>query len=767
MLSIWRWYSRSEVVMLRRFSLLPMVIAGLMVMVFSLPVQVGASADVASAGKDPVSETPADSGGLGGRFMVEVSQRMARIADQLSEVGQGLLAAPDKIQDLAARAQDPQNLMRWGEMAGKVVLVLGAGFLVGWLVRRVLSRMRRAVDDRKTDRPAMRVVFLIKRTVIDVIPILAFGIAAYGVLPLTHPRFETRLVALTLINANVLVRFILALSNMVLAPRTPSLRLLPVGEETVVYLHIWIRRMVGLGLYGYFMLEAALVTGMPGGLYSFLMKFLALAITLMLVTLVMQNKNEVARWLRQDRPGPVEAAKTDPKPLRFPAIGTFRHRLADVWHMVAITLVVIIFVTWLLEIEGVMAFFFIGVAWTAAVVLLTGFLLRLVHRGVGWLFQISAELKTAFPGLEDRANRYQPFVRGALKAVVYVVAVFSIFEAWGLGTFSWLFSPLGGHIVGELMILVLIIAAAFVLWEIVSMVIERALVCETQKEIYNTRTLTLLPLFRNVVRITLAVIATMLVLSQIGINIGPLLAGAGVVGLAIGFGAQALVRDVITGAFILFEDAISVGDWVTAGGHSGTVERLSVRTLTLRDLAGTVHLIPFGEVTTVTNHNRDFGYALIDIGVAYRERYEDVVQALRDVAIELRQDETWGPNITGELEVLGMNNLADSAVEIRVRLRTRPMRQFAVRRAFLEKMKRVFDERDIEIPFPHRTIWFGTDKNGMAPPVYYAKNDPKAPPLEKPAAGPAIQLSSASEFGEGAVEGKESAGRQDAPDERV
>ena len=753
--------------MLRRFSLLSMVIAGLMVMVFSVPVQAGASADVASAEKDPVSETPADSGGLGGRFMAEVSQRMARMADQLSEVGQELLAAPDKIQDLAARAQDPQNLMRWGEMAGKVVLVLAAGFLAGWLVRRLLSRLRRALDDRKTDRSAMRVVFLIKRTVVDVIPILAFGIVAYGVLPLTHPRFETRLVALTLINANVLVRFILALSNMVLAPQTPSLRLLPVGEETVVYLHIWIRRMVGLGLYGYFMLEAGLLTGMPGGLYGFLMKFLALAITLMLVTLVMQNKNEVARWLRQDRPGPAEAAKTDPTPFRFPAIVTFRHRLADVWHMVAITLIVIIFVTWLLEIEGVMAFFFIAVAWTAAVVFLAGFLLRLVHRGVGWLFQINAELKTTFPGLEDRANRYQPFVRGALKAVVYVVAVFSIFEAWGLGTFSWLFSPLGGYIVGELVVLVLIIAGAFVLWEIVSMLIERALVCETQKKICNTRTLTLLPLFRNVVRITLAVIATMLVLSQIGINIGPLLAGAGVVGLAVGFGAQTLVRDVITGVFILIEDAISVGDWVTAGGHSGTVERLSVRTLTLRDLTGTVHLIPFGEVTTVTNHNRDFGYALIDVGVAYRERYENVVQALRDVAIELRQDETWGPNITGELEVLGINNLADSAVEIRVRLKTRPMRQFAVRRAFLEKMKRVFDERDIEIPFPHRTIWFGTDKNGMAPPLYYAKNVPKAPLLDKPAAEPAIQLASASEFGEGVVEAKESAGRQDAPDDRV
>jgi small conductance mechanosensitive channel len=275
------------------------------------------------------------------------------------------------------------------------------------------------------------------------------------------------------------------------------------------------------------------------------------------------------------------------------------------------------------------------------------------------------------------------------------------------------------------------------LWEVISLLIERSLTREEEKQLGSTRKMTLLPLLRNVVRISLGVIATMLVLSHVGINIGPLLAGAGVVGLAVGFGAQTLVRDVITGAFILLEDAISVGDWVTVAGYSGTVEGLSVRTMTLRDLSGTVYMIPFSEVTSVTNFNRGYGYALIDAAVAYRERYEEVVQALRDVAKELKEDESWGRYITGDLEVFGMNNLGDSAVEIRVRLRTLPMRQFAVRRAFLEHMKKIFDERGIEIPFPHHTIWFGVDKEGAAPPVYIAEKDKKAitPPGENPPEG--------------------------------
>ena len=218
----------------------------------------------------------------------------------------------------------------------------------------------------------------------------------------------------------------------------------------------------------------------------------------------------------------------------------------------------------------------------------------------------------------------------------------------------------------------------------------------------------------------------MSVLSHIGINIAPLLAGAGVVGLAVGFGAQTLVRDVITGAFILMEDSVSVGDWIEAGGYTGTVEHLTIRTLTLRDLTGAVFVIPFGEVTTVKNSNRDFGFALVDAGVAYREDYGEVVQALQDVATELRQDDIFGPDIIGELELFGLNNLGDSAVEVRVRLKTRPMRQFAVRRAFLERMKRIFDERGIEIPFPHQTIWFGEDKKGAAPPMRLLKTSQPA-----------------------------------------
>jgi len=704
------------------------------------PAESSENVEEASQSENRVAgEKTIDAGGLGGRLLVLASERMQRATELLSEAGQGLLAVPALFRELLLEAQDPRTLARWGERAGKILLVLLAALLAEWLVRRLLGRLRRSIEDQETDSFPFKALLLLAHTVLDIFPIAVFGLAAYGILPFTDPAYETRLITLTLVNTAVLARVLLALSRMVLALRLPALRLFSLGEETTHYLYIWIRRIVGLGVYGYFILEAGLLLAMPGGLYVFLMKSLGLSITAMLVILVRQNKNEVAEWLREDRITASEkqekgdellGAARQVRRIRFQALGALRRRLADFWHVVAIAIIVGSFLAWALEIEGGLAFLLSGLVMTAVVIALAHLLLRLVHHGVDRLFKVSEELKAAYPGLEARANRYKPFLRNTLKAVVYIIASFSILEVWGLNTLRWLFSPMGGVVVAELVALGLIIAGAFLLWEIVSVIIERSLTREAGKGKGSMRKLTLLPLLRNVIRITLVVMASMLVLSRLGINIGPLLAGAGIIGLAVGFGAQTLVRDVITGAFILVEDAISVGDWVEAGGHTGTVERLTVRTVTLRDLAGTVHIVPFGEVTTVTNYNREYGYALVDAGVAYREKYDDVVQALQDVAAELRQDETWGPSIIGDLEVFGLNNLADSAVEVRVRLKTLPLRQFGVRRAFLEKMKRVFDERGIEIPFPHRTIWFGTDKDGTAPPLYHAKEDRKA--LESP-----------------------------------
>jgi moderate conductance mechanosensitive channel len=681
-------------------------------------------------------ETEAESKGFAGHLLWAMSGYMQKINHVLADVGQNMLQTPDRIRDIAGQAQEPEVLRRWGEMGGKVILVLLAGFLAQLLVSRLLSRVRRSLEDRETYSKGFRAFLMLCSTLLELIPIAAFAAAAYGLLPLLQPRTGTQLVALTLINANVLVRVILAFTQLLLMPGIPSLRLLPLGSESVQYLYIWVRRVVRISVYGYFILEAVLILGLASSLYLFLLKMLGLIIALMVIILVLQNRTDVAVWLRgghqqTEKPDPrTKPEPVDPQFQKIRTVTALRRRFADFWHIAAILFTLGIFGTWALEIEGGVYFVARALILTIMVVVLTAFLFRISQQSLDQLFKISDELKKNYPNLEARANRYLPLLRHTVKGVLYIIAAFSIMQAWGIGTFSWIVSPQGGTVISKLLVIALIIGGAFVFWELVSLKIEAYMTKESEGvtgRTANKRILTLLPLLNNAIRIALVLVAGMSVLSHIGINIAPLLAGAGVVGLAVGFGAQTLVRDVITGAFILMEDSISVGDWVEAGGYAGTVEHLTVRTLTLRDLAGSIFVIPFGDVTTVKNSNRDFGYALVDAGVAYREDYGEVVQALQDVATELQQDQTWGPDIIGDLELFGLNNLGDSSVEVRVRLKTRPMRQFAVRRAFLERMKRIFDERGIEIPFPHQTIWFGEDKKGSAPPMRLLKSSPQAP----------------------------------------
>ncbi len=232
---------------------------------------------------------------------------------------------------------------------------------------------------------------------------------------------------------------------------------------------------------------------------------------------------------------------------------------------------------------------------------------------------------------------------------------------------------------------------------------------------FAKRTDTLNGISGNVLSVVVLVIALMMVLKEFGIDIGPILAGAGVLGLAVGFGAQNLVQDVISGFYILLEDQIRVGDVVQIAGKGGLVERVSLRMTVIRDLAGNVHYVRNGQIDVVTNMTKDFSMYVFDVGVAYREDTDEVVEVLREVAADLRGDEAYRGDILDDLEVLGVDQFADSAVIVKARIKTKPIRQWAVGREFNRRMKKAFDERNIEIPFPHVTVYAGEGKDGTAP----------------------------------------------------
>ncbi|WP_300662132.1 mechanosensitive ion channel family protein [Hydrogenophaga sp.] len=221
--------------------------------------------------------------------------------------------------------------------------------------------------------------------------------------------------------------------------------------------------------------------------------------------------------------------------------------------------------------------------------------------------------------------------------------------------------------------------------------------------------------FRYLASVVVSLIATMLVLAEVGVSVAPILGAAGVVGLAIGFGAQSLVKDFFTGFFILLENQIRQGDVVKLGDHAGMVEVVTLRYVQLRDYDGNVHYVPNGHISTVINMTRGFSNAVMDIGVAYRENVDEVMAVMRNVAANLQQDPAFRLKILAELEIAGVESLADSAVVIRCRFRTLPLEQWGVKREYLRRVKAAFDEHGIEIPYPHMTVYAGQDRQGKAP----------------------------------------------------
>ena len=218
---------------------------------------------------------------------------------------------------------------------------------------------------------------------------------------------------------------------------------------------------------------------------------------------------------------------------------------------------------------------------------------------------------------------------------------------------------------------------------------------------------TLVRLVRQAIIVLIWAIVFLLVLRQFGVDIGPILASAGVAGVAVGFGAQNLVRDIIAGFFLILENQVRVGDVAIVNGTGGLVEYVNFRTIILRDLSGVVHVFPNGTITTMSNMTSEWSAYVFDIGIAYKEDVDRVIQLMRDVGKKLKEDENFGPLMVDDVEVFGVDQFADSAVIIKGRLRTKPIKQWDVGREYRRRLKYAFDEAGVEIPFPHRSIYFG------------------------------------------------------------
>ena len=327
----------------------------------------------------------------------------------------------------------------------------------------------------------------------------------------------------------------------------------------------------------------------------------------------------------------------------------------------------------------------------------------LVSKGLRLLFRMIGRRLGQERQAPPRAARLAAF---AIHAALWLLAAVIVVSVWGLDLLAWA-SADGAPFVSAALRILLIVVIAVIAWELAIMAIEAAFRsaaadAETPRRAAQLRSLS--PMTRGATRTLIAIFAGMMIVSQLGVEIGPLLAGAGVVGIAVGFGAQTLVKDYLTGFSLILEDIVSVGDIVRIGDHGGLVETMALRTIRLRDFDGTLHVIPYSEAQTVHNLTKTFSYYVFNLPISYDSDIDRALDRMNWVGAQMQKDPAFKAAILEPIEVVGVDELADSGVVLKARIKTAPIKQWMVGREYNRRIKMEFDKAGIEIPVPHLKI---------------------------------------------------------------
>jgi small conductance mechanosensitive channel len=306
-----------------------------------------------------------------------------------------------------------------------------------------------------------------------------------------------------------------------------------------------------------------------------------------------------------------------------------------------------------------------------------------------------------------RTHRLARLAGWCVQAISSLAAVLIIADIWSFNLLAWTASPTGGRILAGLLRLALLLIAAVGAFELIGLAIARTMggfADRAEEPRRRAQLSTLAPLLCGIAQTAIVIVATLMALSELGVKIGPLLAGAGVVGVALGFGAQTLVKDFLTGIFLIVEDIVSVGDIVRIGDSGGLVEQMTLRTIRLRDFDGTVHVFPYSEAQVLHNLTKTFSYYVFNLQVSYDSDIDSALAIMKRVGAQLQANPDFADKILEPIEVVGVDNLADSGVVLKARIKTLPVQQWSVGREYNRRIKLAFDEAGIEIPFPHMKI---------------------------------------------------------------
>jgi small-conductance mechanosensitive channel len=621
------------------------------------------------------------------------------VRGRLAEIGLAAAGVPPALSAAAAWLAQGENQRLVATTVLLTGLVLAAGFSLEALPRRLFRRIGADGNGEPWGNAGI-VARLFIRLTVEIFVVAAFAAGSLGTLVLLYDQDEAAFpFLLSLVGAVVAIRLIATLARLLFSPREAAARLLPVGDREAELLYRQL--MILAGLLVMFRLVYELARDGGEGVRGLLALAMIWLFALALSRAIWRCRDLIFRYFRRDDAS-ASAASGVPR------------GLAAWLHWVAIGYVVV---------AGVAASFVrLATGNSIAGPILATFAILLVIPLADWLVRVGARSvvralsgRTAAPEEEEepgavrRREAYERVLVRNGRVLLSVGAVLAMAAVWSIDVGTAAESGLGARVGGSLFDIVVTLTLASALWGLVRTALRQGAVeaeagdGEVGSAGAGSRLQTMLPLFGNVVLVTIAVIAGLVVLSSLGVNIAPLIAGAGVVGIALGFGAQTLVRDMLSGVFLLIEDAFRVGEYVDVGAAKGTVENISLRYLRLRHHLGPINTIPFGEIKTLTNFSRDWAIMKLELRVPYSADLEKVRKIVKSVGQDLLAHPEYGPNFLQPLKSQGVHRMDDSAFIIRVKFMAKPGEQFVLRREVFRRIQQAFAAAGIEFA-PRRVI---------------------------------------------------------------
>ena len=542
--------------------------------------------------------------------------------------------------------------------------------------------------------------FAIGVLLLDLLPLTVFFlVTAVALHWLGGSDMGLRQIVNILVGAYVGMRAATAVLRLVVAPAGCGIPILRVRADIADTLYQGLRRMIVTAAVGVAL--AGIVHGLGGAGEGRLvtLKFVSLVVHLQAVFLIFRLRPHVAALIAGS-PGPDSA------------LSTARKWLAETWATFATILVMGTWVVWALGVEDGFPrlLHFIGV--TVGITLAARMLAILILGLLGRLFHGNVAAGRSPSGAAEGADRYFPLVQRVVVIFISLCTVVALLQAWGIDVTGWLMErPIGRRLFSAVLTIAVAVIVGIAVWEVANSTVERRLKIwkEQGETVRAARLRTLLPILRSCLFIVLILIVGLTALNEIGINTTPLLASASIVGVALGFGSQKLVQDFITGIFLLMENAMQVGDWVTVAGVSGVVEDLSIRTVRLRAGDGSLHIVPFSSVSTVNNTNRGLGNAVMRVSVAYGTDIDTVTSELREIGQNLRSDPNFAANIIGDLEIWGVDAVDGSSVTLAGQMRCTDKGRWGVQRELNRRILERFRQINVVIADPRATVLLSRD----------------------------------------------------------